>query len=106
VVVHDLDVFRSCRGPSKADPPLIVDTDAVAVGAVTFELLQPIPGRDSEVSELVGGVEDEQLSQGGSLSLLVEALRSLPQPHPFGVFVPERLEHAPSVTDVVKNGQR
>jgi hypothetical protein len=44
---------------------LIVDADAVGVGAVALELLEAVAGRDAEVADLVGGVEDEQLTQGG-----------------------------------------
>lgn len=51
-------VFGPGGRPSETDPPLAVDTDAVGVRAVAFELLESVPGRDSEVDESVGGVEN------------------------------------------------
>jgi hypothetical protein len=51
VVVDDLNVFRTGGCPSKADPPLLVDADAVVAGAITRELLEPIAWRDSEISD-------------------------------------------------------
>jgi hypothetical protein len=39
VVVDDLDVFRPGRGPAEADPPLLVDPDAVLPGAVAVQFL-------------------------------------------------------------------
>jgi hypothetical protein len=42
VVVDDLDVFRSGRGPAEADPPWLVDPDAVLHGPVAVQLLQPV----------------------------------------------------------------
>jgi hypothetical protein len=93
VVVHDLDVFRSSGRPSEADAPLVVDADAVRIGSVALELLEAVTWRNPEIPDLICGVQDEQLAQGGALGGLIETLRSLPLPHSFGVFVAERLQH-------------
>jgi hypothetical protein len=62
VVVDDLNVFRPSGCPSKADPPLLVDADAVVAGAITLELLKPIAWRDSEISDDISSIEDQKLS--------------------------------------------
>src|SRR5437867_4428451 len=67
VVVHDLNVLWSRRRPPEADAPLLVDANAVGVGAVALELLQPVARRDSKVSEVVGGIQDQELAEGGAL---------------------------------------
>ena len=89
MVVDDLDVVGSRSGPSETDAPLVVDTNAVSVGAVTLEFLETIAGRYPQVSDLVCGVEDEQFAQGGALGSRVEAFGSLTLSHPFGVVVME-----------------
>ncbi|MGA9835984.1 MAG: hypothetical protein WBQ26_01570 [Gemmatimonadaceae bacterium] len=44
MIVDDLDFVRIALGPSKANPPLIVNTDTVLAGSVPVQLLQAIPG--------------------------------------------------------------
>jgi hypothetical protein len=68
---------------------LLVDANAVRTGPAPLELLEPIPGRHPQVVERLGGVEDEQLSQSGTLDLSVELANSLPTPDPFRVLVCE-----------------
>lgn len=51
VVVADLDFVRSIGAPDEADPPLLVDANAVLPGPVASEALQAIPGWTSEVSQ-------------------------------------------------------
>jgi hypothetical protein len=45
VIVGDLNVGGSRRGPYEADSPLIIDADAVLPGPIAFESLKPIPWR-------------------------------------------------------------
>src|ERR1700751_1034524 len=42
VVVDQLDVPRACGAPGEADPPLVVDPDAVLAGAVAGQLFQAV----------------------------------------------------------------
>jgi hypothetical protein len=57
VVVHDLDVGGSCVGPDEADPPLLVDPDAVLASPFSAECFQPVAGRYAEVIECFGGIQ-------------------------------------------------
>src|SRR5581483_11590967 len=106
VVVDDLDIVRPAGPPAKADPPLLVDPDAVLAGSVTDKLLEPISRRDSQVSERFGGVEDQQLAQRRPLGGLVESSHRLAAPDPFGVLVSEGTQHTPSITCHVITEQR
>src|SRR5664280_820520 len=78
VVVHDLDVGGSGVGPDEADPPLLVDADAVLSGPVPAECFQPVARRHSQVVERFGSVQHHQLPQGCSFDTWVDALDSLP----------------------------
>jgi len=94
MIVRDLDLVGITMPPLKADPPLIVDPDAVLAGTVAGKLLQAVPGRHAEVVESLGGIEDQQLAQRGTLyagrppahRLSLEDLLRIP--------VPEALDHA------------
>jgi hypothetical protein len=64
VVIHYLYVFSAGDCPSKTEPPLIVDADAVLTGPITFQCLEPVawrhpqiiqPSRDFKLPELAAG---------------------------------------------------
>jgi hypothetical protein len=93
VVIDNLDVFRSCGGPPEADSPLLVDPDAVFADAITLQLLKPIARRDTQVTEHVGGIEDEQLPEGDPGCSLIESSCSLSVPNALGLLVSERPDH-------------
>jgi hypothetical protein len=93
VIVDDLDVLRPSVRPPEADAPLLVDADAERTSPIPFELLKPVSGRHPQIIERLGGVEDEQLSQGGTLYLLVELARSPSLPDPLSLLVRERSQH-------------
>jgi hypothetical protein len=57
VVVHDLYIVGIPVLPSKADPPLFVDADAVLFTAITPQTLQPVPWCDREILERYGGLK-------------------------------------------------
>ena len=61
MVVCDLDVVGIPILPMEADPILIVDPDAQLAGAISPEMFQPIAGRDSQVSETGGPVDQVEL---------------------------------------------
>jgi hypothetical protein len=42
VVIHYLDVVRIAVTPREADPPAVIDPNAVLAGPVLFQRLQPI----------------------------------------------------------------
>jgi hypothetical protein len=90
VVVDDLHVLGARVGPSEADSPLLVDPNAVRAGAVALELLESVPGWYTQIVEGLCGIEDEQLSERGTLHPLVELAHALSLPSPLRLFVGER----------------
>jgi hypothetical protein len=59
VIVRDLDVGRSRRGPRKADSPLIIDANAVLSRAIAPELLEPIARRHPQIVECFRSINDQ-----------------------------------------------
>ena len=57
VVVNDLNVLGSRRGPAEADAPLVVDADTVLSFAIALEHLEPIAGRGTQEPECRRGLE-------------------------------------------------
>ena len=77
VIVHDLDVGGSGVGPDEADPPLLVDPDAVPSCPIPAECFQAVARRHPKVVERFCGVQHHQLAQGDAFDARVDALDSL-----------------------------
>lgn len=69
MVVHDLHVGWSGGGPSKTDPPLVVDANTVLSLSIAFERLQPVLGRRGEVAKLMSAIKHFELSSRDSLDI-------------------------------------
>lgn len=67
MVVHDFDVNRASAGPFEADPPLVVDADAVLAGSGALEGFEPVAGRDSQIGKDASPVQHGQLPHGHCL---------------------------------------
>jgi hypothetical protein len=66
VVVNDFNGGWTSVGPSKANPKLIVDSDAVLPLPVSLQRLEPIAGWDPEVLKDMGLVQLVQPTPGPS----------------------------------------
>jgi hypothetical protein len=66
VVIDDLDFVDAVFPPHEAEPPSIIDPNAVLTPAIAFERLQAISWRDPEVAELGRIVEHIEQSKPGS----------------------------------------
>lgn len=89
VVVHDLDVLDVRFGPPEADPPLLVDPDAVLPDAVALECLQSVTRWHSQVVEHDGCVDHHELPQRHSVDPGIDRPGTLPPPQPLSLSVPE-----------------
>jgi hypothetical protein len=49
VVIYDFHIFRTCIGPTKADPPLIVYADAILTRTITPESFKMIAGWNPQI---------------------------------------------------------
>jgi len=105
VVVDDLNVSGSGIGPAEAEPPLLVDADAVLPSSIAAELLEPVGWRHSEVVQRCRTVEHGELDPCSSLKFGME-LRVLTQPYTFGLVIGEGADHTAMLTPGVSNARR
>jgi hypothetical protein len=77
VIVRDLDVVGVAPLPTKADPPLLVHTNAVLTASVPREPFQAVSGRHPEIVQCVCGIHEQQLSVRSPLHVRREPPRSL-----------------------------
>jgi hypothetical protein len=93
VVVHDFDVVGVAAPPSEADPPLVVDPDAVLPLPIAAQSLKPVTGRDPQVVQAVRSVQHPELPQGHPLHINSQASGRVPRAQPLGFPIAEALDH-------------
>jgi len=98
VIVGDLNIKGITVLPSEADPPLVVDPDAVLTFPIAGQLLETIPGWNSQVAQRISRVEHEELPQGRAVNTLREPSRALAIEDPLGLRVSKAPNHGPIVT--------
>jgi len=69
MIIHNLDVKRIFALPAEAEPPLVIDAEAVLAGAVSFQGFQPVAGRQHQVAQFPRAVQLRQLPKGNALNL-------------------------------------
>jgi hypothetical protein len=74
VVVRYLHVVSITVRPSEADPPLVVDPDAVLLLPIPSQLFEAVTRRDPKILECLRAIQNDQLS----LSLPLKRGRELP----------------------------
>src|SRR5690625_6583756 len=97
VVVNELHLLWPGVGPREADPPLVVDLDAVLSGPIALEGLEPASGRHADVFERLRGPHLTQLAQCNPLDPRIDRSHAFTTPQPFGLLVAERSDHGVSV---------
>jgi hypothetical protein len=60
VVIHYLDFVRAAVTPGEADPPAIIDPNAMLAGTVPFQCFQVVAPNGDQVGETRGGVQPAQ----------------------------------------------
>jgi hypothetical protein len=90
VVVDDLDVMGISISPSKANPPLPVDPNAVLSRAVASQDLQPVARRRAEIGKRAGIVYLRQLAVRRPDDVVRHALDEAALPGGFGGGIAER----------------
>ena len=93
VVVDDLDVVCVAIAPTKADAPLIVDTDAVLAGTVALELLQAVTRRHSQVFDRLSRVDRDELSEHHATQIGGESADGVACEQALSVPVGKALDH-------------
>ena len=90
-------MVRAAIAPREADPPLVVDPNAVLTFAISPESLEPIAWRDPQILDIARSMEDLQFAQGRPLERAINASHELLVPDPLGVLVPKRPDHTSRV---------
>ena len=62
MVINDFHIFRTCIRPTKADTPLIIDTDAVLTGTIILERFKMIAGRHPQILKSAGDLKLSKLT--------------------------------------------
>jgi len=93
VVVDDLDVEGIGGAPDKADAPLIVDADAVLASTIALERLESIAGRNAQVGEGVGRIEDDEFPKRDALKAGGQTTRAATLKERFRVGFAEGADH-------------
>jgi hypothetical protein len=62
MVVHNFHVVRVVLSPDEADPPLIVEANAVLARSISRKRFQPIPRQVSEVAQAQSIVEEPEFA--------------------------------------------
>ncbi len=92
MVVDDLNVIRIRIHPSEAQPPLVIDPNAVLPFSVTGERLQTIPRNSSKVRECSCRLELVQFPLRDASNTLVFPAELTPEDS-FGLLVTEGPNH-------------
>jgi len=93
MVINYLNIFIMSIHPTETNPKLIVDANAVLTGAVPFELLQTVAGRDAEVFELLRGINQREFAQHQTLELAGKATHKFATEQSLAVPIGETLDH-------------
>jgi hypothetical protein len=96
VVVHDLNVVRIAAVPPEADPPLIVDPDAVLTCAITAQPFQAVPRRHAKIVQPRRSIKHPELPQGHLLHPRSEPANRPTVEELLGFPVSEALDHGVS----------
>lgn len=64
VVIDDLNVLRTFRGPHEAHAPLVVDANTVLAFAVTEKRLQSVTWGNAQILQHMSGVKHAQFLKG------------------------------------------
>jgi hypothetical protein len=93
MVIRDLYLVCVTLLPPKADPPLVVHSDAVPSSPPPRELFQTIPGRHPQVLDTFRRIKQQQLSMSAPLHLRRELSRPFTREHLFCLGIAKTPDH-------------
>lgn len=93
MIVHDLDIVRVAVAPAEADPPLVVDANAVLAAPIALERFQPVARWHSQVIEALGGVELHEFPKHDPLELRRESAAGHTCEETLGLAIDEAPDH-------------
>ncbi len=105
MVIDDLHVAGVVVSPAEADPPLIVDPDAVLALPVACQCLQPVPRGYPEILQRYRGIQQVELSLRLPLDVRGEFPGSLAPEKLFGLPAMEMLWRSQAAGDWGADGR-
>jgi hypothetical protein len=93
VVVNDLNLLGAGVGPHEADPPLVIDPDAVLPDTIALERLESVARWDPKIVEHLCGTHLAKLPERNPLDPKIDRPHSFPTPQSLGIPVAERPDH-------------
>ena len=93
MVIHHLYIGDAGVAPSKANPPLIVDANAVLAFHLALQRFQPVGGRNAQVVEPSCVIDHAKLSPCDRLDRNRQAARHFAIPNTFCLLVGEAQDH-------------
>lgn len=93
MVIHNLDFMSIAGIPAEANPPLIVNPDAVLAGAVSSQFLQSIPWRDTKIAESLRCVQHPKLPERHTLDVRSKLPDGLTPKEPFRIPIAKAFDH-------------
>jgi hypothetical protein len=69
VIVNDLNVYWSFRGPHETDSKLVIDPNTVLTRAISYKCLQSVSRRDSEILERRCPIQHRELAHCNGLNV-------------------------------------
>jgi hypothetical protein len=64
MIIDDFDELGAAIAPFEANPPLVVDANAVLTATNALQCFQPIARRSAQIAQLRGGVDHVKLAAG------------------------------------------
>ena len=93
VIIDNFNIIRIASSPSKANAPALVDTDAVLSLPIGDKLLKMISGRNAQIIQRSGSIENLQLAACVSLDLRWKLARELTAEDPLSFLVRKTFNH-------------
>jgi hypothetical protein len=93
VIIHNLDLRRVAIVPRKANPPLVVDADAMPALAFPGQRFQPVARRHSQIIQTPRPVQVFQFAPRRVLNVRRQSPRTFPAKDAFGFRTSERDNH-------------
>ena len=97
MIVGNLDPPGVAVSPFKANPPLLIDTDAILAGAVSTQSLQTVGRRHAQILQSLCPVKHAQLTQRHLLDIRRQSARPLSCEYLLCFCILETLDHASSI---------
>ena|SRR5438105_2301579 len=97
MMIHNFDLVGVCVMPAKANPPLVIYSDAVLAFTVAFQRLQPVSRWDQQLSKFRSRMEHKKLSTRDTLDVLRKSSRDLGRENSFGFRAGEAQDHAKTI---------